>query len=87
MIAKVPFPTSVAMKGCRSLSFVILTLLNGIFSVSMARAQSPLPTASDSLAQRFSQMELLFCFQGKGSCLPYDGGVLHEAYERIPALR
>lgn len=35
----------------------------------------------------FSEMELLLCFQGKGSCLPYDAGVLHEAYERIPALR
>jgi hypothetical protein len=32
-------------------------------------------------------MRLLFCFQGKGSCLSYDGGVLHEAYARIPAMR
>jgi hypothetical protein len=35
----------------------------------------------------FSEIELLLCFQGKGSCLPYDAGVLHEAYERFPALR
>lgn len=35
----------------------------------------------------FSEIELLFCFQGKGSCLPYDAGVLQESYDRFPALR
>lgn len=47
----------------------------------------PVPPPAGDLAARFAPMELLFCFQGKGSCLPYDGGVLHEAYARIPAFR
>lgn len=64
-----------------------MACLAGWFPVPMVRAQSLTPMAPDPLAQRFSQMELLLCFQGKGSCLPYDAGVLHEAYARIPALR
>jgi hypothetical protein len=48
------------------------------------------PSANPVLAPdwqaRFASMELMFCFQGKGSCLPYDAGVLHEAYARIPAM-
>ncbi|MGB8853177.1 MAG: hypothetical protein WCC69_06400 [Pirellulales bacterium] len=48
---------------------------------------APVPPPTGDLAARFAPMELLFCFQGKGSCLPYDGGVLHEAYARIPAFR
>lgn len=40
-----------------------------------------------SRAERLAQMQLIFCFQGKGSCLPYDAGVVQEAYARIPALR
>jgi hypothetical protein len=36
--------------------------------------------------QRFAEARLLMCFQGKGSCLPYDAGVLHEAHARIPAI-
>ncbi|MFO0904976.1 MAG: hypothetical protein U0939_18365 [Pirellulales bacterium] len=31
--------------------------------------------------------QLLYCFQGKGSCLPYDAGVLHECFSRLPAMR
>lgn len=42
---------------------------------------------TDPLGARFSPVELLFCFQGKGSCLPYDAGVLREAWPRLPALR
>ena len=41
----------------------------------------------ESVEARFAAMELLLCFQGKGSSLPYDAGVLHEAYSRIPSLR
>jgi len=41
----------------------------------------------EQLAARFAPMELLLCFQGKGSCLPYDAGVLREAWARLPALR
>lgn len=53
---------------------------------SVCAQSSPAASAGD-LEARFAAMELLFCFQGKGSCLPYDGGVLHEAYARIPAMR
>jgi hypothetical protein len=42
---------------------------------------------SATTVERFAEMELFFCFQGKGSCLPYDAGVLHEVYERVPSLR
>lgn len=87
MITNVSDPRSMAMTSCKVLAIFILSILTGMFPVSPVRAQSRLPDAADPLAQRFSQMELLFCFQGKGSCLPYDGGVLHEAYARIPALR
>lgn len=50
-------------------------------------AQDGQPASATSFETRFAAMELLLCFQGKGSCLPYDAGVLHEAYARIPALR
>ena len=43
--------------------------------------------AGEDIDNRLGQLQLLFCFQGKGSCLPYDAGVLHEAYARIPAMR
>ena len=51
------------------------------------RAQGTADPASAALQARFATMELLLCFQGKGSSLPYDAGVLHEAYARIPSLR
>lgn len=52
-----------------------------------ARAQGTTDTASTTQDARFAAMELLLCFQGKGSSLPYDAGVLHEAYARLPSLR
>ncbi|MFN9641399.1 MAG: hypothetical protein ACK56W_15525 [Pirellula sp.] len=55
--------------------------------VPNALSQSPNPPVRAELEAKMAAMELLFCFQGKGSCLPYDGGVLHEAYARIPAMR
>ncbi|MGC3972541.1 MAG: hypothetical protein QM775_35895 [Pirellulales bacterium] len=42
---------------------------------------------SPELRRQFAEVKLQFCFQGKGSCLPYDAGILDEAYRRIPALR
>lgn len=51
-------------------------------------ASAPPPTdLSEEERRRFAEAQLMFCFQGKGSCLPYDAGVLHEAYSRLPALR
>lgn len=47
-------------------------------------------TARDVFAAapvRFEELRLLLCFQGKGSCLPYDAGVLDEVYARMDALR
>ncbi len=63
---------------------VVLCLLG-----SAALAQTPVAghIAADPVAARFADMRLLLCFMGKGSSLPYDAGVLHEAYARIPALR
>jgi hypothetical protein len=54
---------------------------------SWLHAQTFTPQQHARLAEQFAGMELLMCFQGKGSCLPYDAGVLDEAYRRIPALR
>lgn len=39
------------------------------------------------IRNRFANMELMLVFQGKGSCLPYDAGVLHEAYQQIDSLK
>jgi len=50
-------------------------------------AAEPAGGLTDAERRKFADVELLFCFQGKGSCLPYDAGILHEAYARIPALR
>lgn len=58
------------------------------FSRDTASKPSPLGGAEEIAFQKyFSEIELLLCFQGKGSCLPYDAGVLHEAYQKLPALR
>ena len=58
------------------------------WSIILATAQAAgAEELSDDLRERFAGIKLLFCFQGKGSCLPYDAGILAEAYERIPALR
>lgn len=55
--------------------------------VEALRDRSAGADASTSLATRLGDAQLLYCFQGKGSCLPYDAGILHESYARIPALR
>ena len=49
-------------------------------------AQNPKPLNEEALRVKFAPMELLMCFQGKSASLPYDAGVLHEAFTRIPAL-
>ena len=55
--------------------------------VGTAAAQPPVRHAAAELEARFAPVELLFCFQGKGSCLPYDAGVVREAWARLPSLR
>lgn len=69
--------------------FSTLMLAAAIFLVDSSKgfSQNSHHSSSTDLEARLASMELLFCFQGKGSCLPYDGGVLHEAYARIPAMR
>jgi hypothetical protein len=56
-------------------------------SISPLAAQEKATDQESEFQKYYSEMELMLCFQGKGSCLPYDAGVLHEAYERFPALR
>jgi len=53
----------------------------------VAPADPPVRHSAAALEARFAPVELLVCFQGKGSCLPYDAGVLREAWARLPALR
>lgn len=64
-----------------------LTCLLFLQSWNSARAQENPTLLTPDLRNRFSDMELMLVFQGKGSCLPYDAGVLHEAYIRFDALK
>jgi hypothetical protein len=57
-----------------------------VFLLGFVHATQVSAEESRSLEQQFADKRLLFCFQGKGSCLPYDAGVLHEAHARIPAI-
>ena len=46
------------------------------------------PSGSDeSVATSFAEKELIWCFQGKGSSLFYDAGVVTSAYRHIAALQ
>ena len=63
--------------------FSALLLLCTALAWHGALAQEPPATQQPDWAN----MRLMLAFQGKGSCLPFDAGVLHEAYARIPALR
>ncbi len=78
---------------CALLTMTMIVLVNGYTATAQqtraqqTRAQQTHPPGNSSLEARFAPMELLLCFQGKGSCLPYDAGVLHEAYARIPAMQ
>lgn len=69
------------------LQLALAATVSLVLATSRGAAQSPSIPSAGSFEARFAAMELMFCFQGKGSCLPYDGGVLHEAYARIPAMR
>jgi hypothetical protein len=62
-------------------------VLLAALTVGPAAAQPPVRLDAAALEGTFAPMELLLCFMGKGSCLPYDAGVLHEAYARLPAIR
>jgi hypothetical protein len=66
---------------------VLLAALLLSVDASTGFTQSLKPPVRSDLEARMAPMELLLCFQGKGSCLPYDAGVLHEAHARIPAIR
>jgi len=46
----------------------------------------PLATADGGWRERMAEMELLVSFQGKGSSMSYDAGVVERAFERVPAL-
>ncbi len=64
--------------------FSILFLVLVISGVRLTTAQNGLdPVIREHLAEK----KLMICFQGKGSCLPYDSGVLTGMYERIPAMK
>lgn len=65
----------------------LLAGLLGAAVAATAAAQPPVRADAAALRNTFAPTELLFCFMGKGSCLPYDAGVLHEAHARLPSLR
>ncbi|MEY4566122.1 MAG: hypothetical protein RLY14_1092 [Planctomycetota bacterium] len=74
-------------------SIVLLTILPvALEFATSALAQNSHKTTRETFSsswdsKHFPDMKLLLCFQGKGSCLPYDAGVLEEAYAQIPAIR
>ncbi len=67
---------------------LIISLTIVVFAASLAVAQ---PTNSASfdpaIRSRLEKKQLMFCFQGKGSCLPYDIGVLRTLYDQVSAVR
>ncbi len=65
----------------------LVATLRLLVPAAAAEPTSRGPDPADGVAARFASMRLLLCFMGKGSSLPYDAGVLHEAHTRIPALR
>ena len=67
--------------------FLSLAGLLFVLPCSWLHAQEADTLLTPELRARFADMELMLVFQGKGSCLPYDAGVLHEAYQRLDALR
>lgn len=72
-----------------SISLSCIPSISEVAFSQVIGANVPASMASQEIVfqKYFSEIELLLCFQGKGSCLPYDAGVLHEAYQRLPALR
>jgi hypothetical protein len=68
-------------------SFALIIICSLAITFAAASAAPPRQLDDASLERRFAATELLFCFQGKGSCLPYDAGVLHEAFSRIASFR
>jgi hypothetical protein len=66
-----------------------------IFTLAMVLCINDLATAQannsvpfdPAIRARLEKKELMFCFQGKGSCLPYDAGVIRAVYDRVKAVR
>lgn len=71
---------------CLLQCFTVLAYLHIMFS-SIIQGQGPNVPLTNAWRDRFAEMELMLVFQGKGSCLPYDAGVLHEAYARLDSLK
>lgn len=77
--------TRLRLTQLRTAAFVVLCGL--LLGADFASAAEPASGLTPEQRNKFAATQLMFCFQGKGSCLPYDAGILHEAYARIPALR
>lgn len=60
--------------------FLVLACL----ACRLGRAEGPAPASA--AIDRLLDMKLLFTFQGKGSSLTYDAGVVQRAFEVLPAL-
>jgi len=74
------------MNAARSLLFVVGCLVAN----PTARAAELIPNAAASSTfqrERLAEKQLLFSFQGKGSSLAWDAGVVKRAYENIAAVR
>lgn len=75
------------LRTTRILTAAFVVVCGTLLGASVAAAAEPASGLTPEQRKRFADTQLMFCFQGKGSCLPYDAGVLSEAYARIPALR
>jgi hypothetical protein len=63
------------------------TLAAAVLLVVCSAAAALPSDPADPVAAAFADKELIWCFQGKGSSLFYDAGVVTSAFRRLPALR
>lgn len=63
---------------------VVSILVAGCLLIVAGRGQAE-PTTD--LQKVFAHRDLILAFQGKGSSVPFDAGVMREVFDRIPALR
>lgn len=66
----------------------IMLLVGALLTSEVARAAQTIPNAATPATHEpLAEKELLFSFQGKGSSLAWDAGVVRQAFDSIAAVR
>lgn len=60
--------------------------ITAVFALSLHDAAAQSPSFSADSRERLAKMELLLSFQGKGSSMSYDAGVVQRLFEHLPVL-